>query len=370
MYEAFYKLTGKPFQLTPDPRFFYGSRGHKRAMAYLRYGLNQGEGFITITGGAGTGKTTLVETLFASLANRNIVVARLVTTQLDAEDTLRTIAASFELAHEGLSKAALLKNLETFLKARAREGKRVLLVVDEAQNLLEASLEELRMLSNFHLGERALLQSFLLGQEELRNTLQTHGNEQLRQRVIAAYHLSPLEADETKGYIEHRLYQVAWKNDPRFTDTAYAAIHKHSEGIPRHVNTLCDRLMLYGFLEEAHEINEETVRYVTDEMSQELGSKDKQTPSSAERRSADVETLPGTATGSTHSIRVLERRLVALEDRVEKIEQSLYKDRERLLDALLANLGQKTSVLARSAAPQSVMPYDLAEDADQNEGSN
>lgn len=273
MYEAFYQLKARPFQLSPDPRFFYGSPSHKRAMSYLRYGLTQGEGFIVITGEIGTGKTMLVRTLFADLAKENVVAAQLVTTQLEADDTLRMVAASFGLAHEGLEKATILKNLETFMMARAREGKRVLLLVDEAQNLPPRSLEELRMLSNFQLGGRVLFQSFLLGQAEFRNTLQSKSLEQLRQRVIAAYHLEPLDPAQTRAYIEHRLNTVGWKGDPKFADESYAVIHQHSGGIPRRINTLCDRLMLFGCLEEIHDFPAERVNTVIAELQNESAGK-------------------------------------------------------------------------------------------------
>jgi len=208
MYEDYYRFSAKPFQLNPDPRFFYGSKGHKRAMAYLDYGLSLGEGFIVITGEVGAGKTTLVRNLFRQLDAHNLVAAQLVSTQLDAEDTLRSVAASFGLEHEGLTKSALLKNLEDFLSAAARQGKRTLLVVDEAQNLTPRAVEELRMLSNFQNNERSLIQTFLLGQPEFRGILQSPDMQQLRQRVVASYHLGPLDADETRGYIEHRLRTV------------------------------------------------------------------------------------------------------------------------------------------------------------------
>jgi len=198
MYTSFYKLTGKPFQLSPDPRFFYGSSAHRRAMSYLRYGLSQAEGFIVITGGIGTGKTTLVRNLFEELDRDEVMAAQLVTTQLDADDMLQLVVAAFGLEHEKLSKAVLIKRLEDFLAGASRDGKRVLLVVDEAQNLPAQSLEELRMLSNFQVSDKPLLQSFLLGQEEFRSTLQAPGLEQLRQRIIASCHLAPLEERETR----------------------------------------------------------------------------------------------------------------------------------------------------------------------------
>lgn len=270
MYTSFYKLTGKPFQLSPDPRFFFGSSAHRRAMSYLRYGLSQGEGFIVITGGIGTGKTTLVRNLFQELDRDEVIAAQLVTTQLEADDMLQLVVAAFGLEHEKLSKAVLIKRLEDFLAGASREGKRVLLVVDEAQNLPAQSLEELRMLSNFQVSDKPLLQSFLLGQEEFRSTLQSPGLEQLRQRIIASCHLAPLEERETRDYVAHRLGVVGWDQDPLITRDAHAAIYAATGGIPRRVNVLCDRLLLFGYLEQKHEFTAETVQKVAAELSDEL----------------------------------------------------------------------------------------------------
>lgn len=269
MYTAYYGFSIKPFQLSPDPRFFFGSSGHKRALAYLRYGLSQAEGFITITGGIGTGKTTLMCSLLNELDANGMVAAQIVTTQLEADDLLRMVVAAFGLPHENLSKASLIKRLEDFLRACAREGKRVLLLIDEAQNLPARSLEELRMLSNFQVSETPLLQSFLLGQEEFRTTLQSPGMEQLRQRIIASCHLNPLDEQETRDYIEHRLRIVGWQGNPHFTEQAYAAVHRWTQGIPRRINILCDRLLLYGFLEELHEFSEANVNTVHRELFEE-----------------------------------------------------------------------------------------------------
>lgn len=270
MYDDFYKLEGKPFQLTPDHKFFFNSKGHNRAMAYLRYGLEQGEGFIVITGGIGTGKTTLVRNLFDELSSMNVMAAQLVTTQVDPEDMLRMVCASFGLAHEGLNKATLLHNLEAIARARHAEGKQMLLVVDEAQNLPARSVEELRMLSNFQVNNRALVQTFLLGQEEFKRTLQSPGMEQVRQRIIASYHLDPLSVEETEKYILHRLQLVGWQQDPSFADGVFKMIFEFTGGVPRRINAMCDRLMLFGCLEEMHELNKDAVLSVIEELEQEV----------------------------------------------------------------------------------------------------
>ena len=247
MYETFYGLSGKPFQLNPDPAFFFGSRGHKRAFAYLQYGVYQSEGFIVVTGEVGAGKTTIVRNLFENLDRGRLVAAQIVSTQLDADDLLRSVATAFGLPMRAVDKATLLASLEAFLCKLAIDGKRALLVVDEAQNLSPRAIEELRMLSNFQLGEHALLQSFLIGQPELRDMMQGAQMSQLRQRVIASYHLGPLDRNETQAYIEHRLRHVGWNNDPRFEPSCFDSIHTWSGGIPRRINTLCNRLMLAGF---------------------------------------------------------------------------------------------------------------------------
>ncbi len=270
MYEAFYRLRAKPFSLNPDPHFFFGSKGHKRAMSYLEYGIHQGEGFIVITGEVGAGKTTLVRNLFRKLDTGNLVAAQLVNTQLDADDTLRMVAASYGLPHEEAPKAVLLKRLEAFLISCREQGKRALLVVDEAQNLAPRAVEELRMLSNFQAGERSLLQTFLLGQPEFRVTMQSAGMTQLRQRVIASYHLGPLDAEDTRGYIEHRLQTVGWSSDPTFDQEAFSEIYNFTGGIPRKINTLCDRLLLMGYIEEKHAFGVAEVKEVIDDIQHEM----------------------------------------------------------------------------------------------------
>lgn len=270
MYEAFYKLRAKPFSLNPDPRFFFGSKGHKRAMAYLEYGLSLAEGFIVITGEIGAGKTMLVRYLFKKLEHENVVAAQLVSTQLDADDMLRSVASAFGLEQEGLNKASLLRKIESYLLSVMRQGKRALLVVDEAQNLSPRAVEELRMLSNFQHGDRPLLQSFLLGQPEFRATLQSEEMQQLKQRVIASYHLGAMDASETRAYIQHRLDLVGWAGDPAISDVAYTAIHEYTSGIPRRINTLCDRLLLLGFLSEKHEFDRNDVQEVIDDLGQEV----------------------------------------------------------------------------------------------------
>lgn len=278
MYEAFYNLSTKPFQLSPDPRFFFDSSVHKRAMSYLRYGLSQGEGFIVITGGIGTGKTTIVRNLFSELDQQKIIAAQLVTTRLEPDELLKMISAAFGLPHEGMSKASLLKQFESFLKKSEFQGRRVLLVVDEAQNLPSETVEELRMLSNFQSNNRSLIQSFLLGQEEFRQTINSPGMEQLRQRIIASCHLSPLDKKETRSYIEHRLKEVGWSSRPVITDMAFELIHNFTNGVPRRINVFCDRLLLYGYLEELFIFKPEVINLVAEELAAEISAPEAEEP--------------------------------------------------------------------------------------------
>ncbi len=248
MYESFYGLTNKPFQLNPDPTFYFGSKQHRRAKAYLDYGVSRNEGFIVITGEIGAGKTTLLRALIDGLHGSNVVVGHLVTTQLGAEDTLRMVGASFGFKVKDVPKSELLITLEAFLISQTTKGKRCLLIVDEAQNLTPRAVEELRMLSNFQFGNQALMQSFLVGQPEFREILQRPEMEQFRQRVAATCHIGPLDLDETQHYIEHRLKCAGSTGKPSFETAVFEAIFKASGGIPRRINSVCDRLLLAGFL--------------------------------------------------------------------------------------------------------------------------
>ncbi|MBK8323930.1 MAG: AAA family ATPase [Betaproteobacteria bacterium] len=269
MYESFYGFSAKPFQLNPDPSFYFASRQHKRAMAFVEYGVHQGEGFIVITGEVGAGKTTIVRNLLSKLDQGSIVATNLVSTQLEADDTLRMVVAGFGINTRDLPKADLLLELEACLAAHARDGRRCLLIVDEAQNLPPRALEELRMLSNFQLGNHALLQTFLVGQPEFRRIIRSPQFHQLRQRVIAASHIGPLEGDDTRHYIEHRLGRVGWKGLPTIGPEAFIAVHQASGGIPRRINLLVDRMLLAGYLKGDANFSAAMVREIAAEIDEE-----------------------------------------------------------------------------------------------------
>ncbi|MBB5018879.1 putative secretion ATPase (PEP-CTERM system associated) [Chitinivorax tropicus] len=313
MYEAYYGLQAKPFQLSPDPSFFFGSKGHKRAMSYLEYGLHQGEGFIIVTGEIGAGKTTLVRHMLRKLPADKIVAAHLVSTQLDSDDILRMVAAAFGLPGIEGNKVAVLRRIEDFLRECASKQQRVLLVVDEAQNLAAKAVEELRMLSNFQVGEKPLLQSFLLGQPEFRDTLRGEDLLQLRQRVIASYHLGAMDEAETRAYIEYRLQTAGWQRGVLFTDDAHRAIYQFSRGIPRMINTLCDRLLLMGFLDELQQITGTQVELVIDDMRQEMAFVD------PEEAIKPVGGPTRVAANTQLAIELFEERLNKIEDSVSNV---------------------------------------------------
>jgi putative secretion ATPase (PEP-CTERM system associated) len=238
-------------------------------MAYLNYGLSEREGFIVITGDIGAGKTTLVGQLLSQLDRDKHISATVVTSQLEGDDALRMVASAFGLPFQGLDKASVLRAIESFLRESRRAGKHVLLIVDEVQNMRVSALEELRMLSNFQQDNKPLLQCFLVGQPEFRRIMARPEMEQLRQRVIASCHLEPLDEDETRAYIEHRLMTVGWCGDPDITPEAFRTIYRYSCGVPRRINTLCGRLLLFGSIEERHVVDVETVLEVVQELNDE-----------------------------------------------------------------------------------------------------
>jgi len=267
MFDQYYGFSGRPFQLTPDPTFYFESITHRKALSYLGYGMAQGEGFIVITGEIGSGKSTMVAHLMKKVDPNQMTVGQVVTSNLDGSELVHLVAQSFGLDVAGQDKASALGAIEAFLHEEARDGRRCLLVVDEAQNLSFEALEELRMMSNFQLGSHPLLQQLLLGQPEFKQTLARHDRlEQLRQRVIAAHHLTPMEVQEVAPYIEHRLSLVNWKGYPSFDPKIFPAIHEASGGIPRRVNQIATRLLLMGAVEQRSKIDCAMLTDVIEEM--------------------------------------------------------------------------------------------------------
>jgi general secretion pathway protein A len=340
MYTDHYGLSGAPFQLTPDARFWFESRTHKKAMAYLGYGLAQGEGFITITGEIGAGKTTLVGHLMARIDRARLNAVQLVSTQVEGDDMLRLVAQGLGLDTHGAAKALLLDQVEARLDEELRAGKRTLLIVDEAQNLPVSALEELRMLSNFQLGGRALVQIVLLAQPEFRDKLAAPGLEQLRQRVIATHHLDAMGEDEIEAYVMHRLRLVGWSGRPEFSTAAWRALHRHSGGIPRRLNQLLTRLLLHGAVEGLDRIEATAVDAVARDMA---GDRPAPEPvqvvplrASAPRVEVQAEQAPPAAAAEQQGPRPSDfaaaARIGALEARLDEQEATLRRVLSLLVD--------------------------------------
>lgn len=328
MYESFYHLRAKPFSLIPDTRFFFPSGGHNRVLAFLRYGIYNQEGFIVVAGDVGTGKTTLVNALLEELAQKkDLMTAHLAMTQWDANELLPMVAGGFGLSDVGLSKTALLQRLVDFLKDQTQQGRRAVLIVDEAQNLSIQALETLRLLANYQVGHRALVQGFLIGQASFAKTLaESESLEALRQRIIASCFLRPMSPEETRRYIEHRLSIVGWKSDPIFLPAAYEAIYEYTGGVPRRINSLCDRTLLVAYLEETHEISEQLVKTVIQELDEESLAA---TPAAGKDAKAKTHALargqvPSSSAAATpESLSSTQERLLRVEIRLDSIESAL-----------------------------------------------
>ncbi len=330
MFAEYYGFNAMPFQLTPDSRFFYSSSVHARAIAHLIYGLSQQEGFIIVTGEVGAGKTTLVERLWSQLDRSTYTIARIVTSQVSGDDLLRLTAAAFG-AGEGSDKATLLRGIEAILREHRAAGRRALLVVDEVQSLSIAGLEELRMLSNITDDGHALLQTILLGQPQFRRILASPELEQLRQRVLASFHLGPLNEDETHAYIEFRLRAAGWAGNPSFEPEVFPLVFRHTGGIPRRINRLCSRLLLYGALEERAEISAAMVETTARELLEDLGS----------GHPGPAMTGPAPLPGTAQAAGALE--LAHLAHRMDALEHALAR-RERVFQRFIDLLGTLSEV--------------------------
>lgn len=269
MYAKFYGLAVEPFSLSPDPRFCYRHPSFARAKAYFEFAIHRGEGFVVVTGRPGTGKTTLIQDLVRDLRQSSLLVARLDRTQVEADDLLRLVAYAFGIDARGADKASLLHDIAHLLRRRAGARNRAILIVDEAQNLPPAALEELRLITNLHDQMVPLVQIFLVGQEELRTSIRHPSLEQLHQRIVAACHIEPLNPAEMRGYIQHRLLCAGWQGDPAICGPALGLIHVATRGIPRLVNKFCDRLLVHGSIEGRHILTVEDAHLVLAELRQE-----------------------------------------------------------------------------------------------------
>ena len=337
MYEAFYGLVNKPFQLNPDPKFYYSSKQHQRARAYLEYGVLRAEGFIVITGEVGAGKTTIVKGLLESLDSEKVIAANLVSTQLGAEDTLRLVGAAFGINVNKASKSEILMALEAFFIAQFLQKKRCLLIVDEAQNLHMQAVEELRMLSNFQYDKHALLQTFLVGQPEFREILQNAEMLQLRQRISATCHLGPLDLKETEKYIRHRLHCAGAKNKPHLHNEIFEIIYNYTGGIPRRINSLMERVLLNGFLEEKSDIDAESINEIIEELGNELNVPKISISNDAVVKNTNTQTKSGDASENFQkSITENTNLNKILDGRLNRLEHSILRQEKISIDILMA----------------------------------
>lgn len=269
MYETFYGLKEEPFRLTPDSRLCFHHPSYKNAKAYMQYALYRREGFVVVTGQPGTGKSTLISDLTSEFDGGQVKFTSLNCTQVQADDLIRLIALNFDLDGTTEYKSLLLHGLKQLFLKLHQEGKRSLLIIDEAQDLPEGALEELRLLTNLQQNNQPLLQIFLVGQSELRETIRSPQLEQLHQRIVATCHLEPLNPEDTENYIMYRLEQVGWDDNPTFDSRVFEPIQKVSQGIPRLINLVCSRLMLHGMVEEKRHIDMKDLKVVLDSLAQE-----------------------------------------------------------------------------------------------------
>ena len=339
MYEEHFGLAKKPFQLSPDAKFFFPSAEHAKALSFLQYGLSQGDGFIVITGNVGTGKTMLAQALANDLDESEYSVATIVTSNLQDRDLLQMLVNHLGIEVSRKNKAALLKELEHHFLQELLADRRTLLIIDEAQNLPQASLEELRMLSNFQQDGEPLVQIFLLGQQEFRQTLLSDGFEQLRQRVIATYHLNPLGEEETQTYIEHRMQIAGWQGNPEFTRGAYSEIYKFCEGVPRRINNICDRLLLFAYLEELSVIDDASVCTVAEEIGSEFWGSQSETASSNTEMAASAEVFDtpaplGSMAKSMFDKADVQKRIATLERTVDGLGHNLKPELTEIREEL------------------------------------
>jgi general secretion pathway protein A len=254
VYLEFYGLKMYPFDITPNPHFLFNTTKHREALNHLLYGIRERKGFVQLTGEVGAGKTTLCRALLEQL-NGNFSTALILNPVLNADELMKAIATEYGLNVKGKDRMETVAAISDYLLRQALAGKETVLIVDEAQNLTEDLLEQVRLISNIETDDRKLLQIVLMGQPELRDRLNSHNLRQLRQRITVRYHLNPLTRNEVGQYIQHRLALAGSQGSPSFSAPAVWRVYQYSKGIPRLVNALCDKALLAGFVQQSHRIN-------------------------------------------------------------------------------------------------------------------
>jgi general secretion pathway protein A len=258
VYLEFYGLSEPPFNITPNPRFLFYSAKHREAFNHVLYGIRERKGFVQLTGEVGAGKTTICRAILEKLGE-NYSTALILNPILDSDGLMKAIAAEYGLKVKGLDRMETLHAINGHLLNLVEHGKDAVLIIDEAQDLTDELLEQVRLLSNLETDDRKLLQIVLLGQPELRDRLNAHNLRQLRQRITVRYHLKPLTMEEVGRYIQHRLQVSGANGAPWFTRAALWRIHRYSQGVPRLVNALSDKCLLAGYVKQSDHIDFYTV---------------------------------------------------------------------------------------------------------------
>jgi general secretion pathway protein A len=266
MYCQFYDLKEKPFNVTSDPAFFFLSNRHREAIAHLSYGVTQRKGIVVITGEIGAGKTTLCR-FFLNQLGKNIKTAFILNPHFSEVQLLEAIINDFGIRAKNKTRLSFILELNRFLLEESQSGNNVVLIIDEAQNLKPQTLEQVRLLSNLETEKNKLLQIVLVGQPQLNYKLNLYELRQLRQRIMVRYHIAPLEGDEIKPYINHRINVAGSKNRIEFTGEALKAIYEFSGGTPRLINIICDRALLAGFVAETDIIDLNIINKCIEELS-------------------------------------------------------------------------------------------------------
>ncbi len=331
MYTDFFELSAKPFDLLPNPKFLYLSKGHRKALSYLQYGVQERVGFSLLTGEVGSGKTTLLRDIINKISSE-MTLAMVFNTRVDGRQLIALINDDFGLTTDGKDKVQLLNELNNFLLEENTAGRHVIIIIDEAQNLTEEALEEIRLLSNLEADSFKLVQIILVGQPELKQIIARPSLRQLRQRISISCHLNPLNREELEEYILHRLGTVGKRDCVSFEEGVFDAIYRFSGGIPRLINLICDFLMLSAFVEETREISMDLV----DDAVNELSFEDEQqmAASPAATRATSQQRIAGNS---------------SLDDRVARIEEHYAK--------LSASRMESESILERLSSQGSILEY-------------
>jgi putative secretion ATPase (PEP-CTERM system associated) len=330
MYTEFFGLSAKPFDLLPNPRFLYLSKGHRKALSYLQYGVQEHAGFTLLTGEVGSGKTTLVRDIINRISS-DTTLAMIFNTRVDAQQLISMINEDFGLASAGKDKVQLLRELNDFLLNECSAGRQPIIIIDEAQNLSADALEEIRLLSNLEADNFKLMQIILVGQPELKQIIAKPSLRQLRQRISISCHLNPLNREETEEYIFHRLATVGNRDCVTFLDGVFDTIFRFSGGIPRLINLICDFLLLSAFVEETRQIDVELVKDAVNELSFEEMQ------------------LPASSSGVERSGSQRNQMPVSLDDRLALIEENYAK--------LNASRSEKEAMLERLSSQGSILEY-------------